>query len=317
MSTFGALEALRALHSELIAVCEHRFENLQVLEKSLHAHAEAFKKLLDKPPRDNKSRTAVNSGWSPAQDWGDFGSWEECCGCWRVVNLGKIKVDDEEYQINEEFANSALQLADEVDLDEMAAAKLLLDADDDGEIPGNSLLERGLIRFHLQREYLLNCMRLMIQLSRDDGLDDDMRAGFEEIVDTTVYRLGGPGQQVPDDQKIVPRCFAAMNDIRLWLKRTAEKLAARRAENTEAIEFSRKALVTQHEILAVILSAAVEKGHVKPAEFAEFINILKRVQAYDQLLGESRPRPRPRPRPCLCPRPRYRATEPVQLTRFV
>lgn len=62
MSDPGSLEALQALHRDLVSVCERRFESLQLLEQSLQAHAEAFKTLLDKPARDTKSRTAVQSG---------------------------------------------------------------------------------------------------------------------------------------------------------------------------------------------------------------------------------------------------------------
>ena len=64
MAELGVLEGLQALHRELLAICEHRFENLHVLEQSLQAHAEAFRKFLDKPPRSNESRTAVSSSRS-------------------------------------------------------------------------------------------------------------------------------------------------------------------------------------------------------------------------------------------------------------
>jgi hypothetical protein len=63
MSELGALEGLQALHRELLAACEHRFENVEWLEQLLLAHSDAFKKLLDKPARDAKSRSAVQSGW--------------------------------------------------------------------------------------------------------------------------------------------------------------------------------------------------------------------------------------------------------------
>ncbi len=65
MADFGALEGLQALHRELLSVCEHRLENLHLLEQSLQAHAEAFKKLLDKPVRAAESRRAVGSSMTP------------------------------------------------------------------------------------------------------------------------------------------------------------------------------------------------------------------------------------------------------------
>ena len=43
MSDLRALEALQALHGELVAVRQHRFEGLQTLEQLLEAQTEAFK----------------------------------------------------------------------------------------------------------------------------------------------------------------------------------------------------------------------------------------------------------------------------------
>lgn len=62
MAEVTPLDALEALHRELVAVCEHRFESLHILELQLDAHAQAFKKLLDKKPRSNASRDVVKTG---------------------------------------------------------------------------------------------------------------------------------------------------------------------------------------------------------------------------------------------------------------
>jgi nuclear pore complex protein Nup205 len=61
MSDLRPLEALQALHGELLAVCQHRFEGLQTLELLLEENARAFKKFLDKKSRNQQSRTVVAS----------------------------------------------------------------------------------------------------------------------------------------------------------------------------------------------------------------------------------------------------------------
>jgi len=62
MSELRALEARQALHGELVAVRQHRYEGLQALEELLDAQTDAFKKLLDKPPRNAANRAALGAG---------------------------------------------------------------------------------------------------------------------------------------------------------------------------------------------------------------------------------------------------------------
>jgi nuclear pore complex protein Nup205 len=66
MSELRALEARQALHGELVAVRQHRYEGLQALEELLDAQSDAFKKLLDKPPRNSTNRAALGSGMDRA-----------------------------------------------------------------------------------------------------------------------------------------------------------------------------------------------------------------------------------------------------------
>jgi len=65
MSELRALEALQALHGELVAVRQHRYEGLQALEQLLDAQTEAFKKLIDKPPRNSAHRQSLGTGTVP------------------------------------------------------------------------------------------------------------------------------------------------------------------------------------------------------------------------------------------------------------
>ncbi|KAI3399397.1 hypothetical protein diail_7124 [Diaporthe ilicicola] len=261
MAEVTALDSLEALHRELVAVCEHRFESLHILEQELDAHAEAFKKLLDKRTRSNASRD--------------------------VVRTGKITVDDEEYSINAEFQEMALQLADELDLDEVESAKLLLDSQDDIRILGRPLLECGVIRFHQQRRYLLDCMRLCIEIrtSEDEELDS-LQDVFGTYVTDNIY--GGRG-----NQKIVSRCMDAMSEIKNWLQKLADRMttanvvyagAAPRLPYHEVVEFSRVSLAQQHELLALIMASAIEKRHAQAEDFRNLLKHLQKVDRYDHLL---------------------------------
>ncbi|KAB5557905.1 nucleoporin Nup186/Nup192/Nup205 [Coniochaeta sp. 2T2.1] len=267
-SDIGSLESLQSLHRELLAVCQHRFENVEVLRLSLLEHADAFKRLLDKPARDSKSRSTVQSG--------------------------KIKIKDDEYQLNEDFVDSTLKLADELELDEIEAARVLLEAESDMEVMDRSLLECGILRFHQYRKFLLDCMRLCIELSDDEELEEEVKDMMGEITDALVFGVAVPGDQAPTPGKFVPRCLAAMADIRVWLQRITEKVAtanlmyqskpATPSEFEESIEYSRISLIQQHEALAVILCGAIEKHHSDVSHFKDFFSLVKKSDRYDQLL---------------------------------
>jgi len=62
MADVDSLEALQALHRELLAVCEQRLDGLPALERSLEGLAHRFKQPLYTPPKKKESRDAVISG---------------------------------------------------------------------------------------------------------------------------------------------------------------------------------------------------------------------------------------------------------------
>lgn len=277
MSDLRALEALQALHGELLAVIEHRFEDLQTLEQLLEENTNTFKRFLEKRSRNQTSRAATGTD--------------------------KISIDDEEYQINEEFRNDILQMAEEIDLDELDAARLLLDASAEGDVEawGRPLWECGVMRFHQERKYMLDCMRLLIEVAADEELDEGLQDAFGALVEERVFGVAAPGtlpapggaQGAPAD-KIVAKCTKAMQDIRKTLQLMTERMFAmsmlqqgglmKPSDHLETYEFSRLSLVEQHELLAVILCAAIDKRHADAKHFQEFIQGLKKADKYDHLL---------------------------------
>ncbi|TLS28723.1 hypothetical protein PpBr36_00589 [Pyricularia pennisetigena] len=266
MSEAYLLETLQSFYGDLIAIGEGRLHGPSLEGDELTALLANFKNFLEEPPKREASRKQLESG--------------------------KINVGDVEYSVNKEFQEYSIQLADEVNLDEVEAAKLLLEAQDSQILLGRSLVECALIRFHQRRKYLLDCIRLCIELANDDE-NESIKAVFEEIVARYVFDLplpGAPAAAVPKEKKIVPRCMAAMAKIKDWLEKLANKIMLARMHSgtappeIETIEFCRLSLVQQHENLAVILCAAVEQRHAERTNFEEFIQLLKKADKYDHLL---------------------------------
>ena len=164
-------------------------------------------------------------------------------------------------------------------------------------VMGRSLLECGIMRFHQQRKFLLACMRLCIDLTNNEDLEEEIKDMVDEVTEQLVFGAAVPGGQAVTPGKFVPRCLAAMADIRVWLQRITEKVNTTNLMNQstpaipaafeESMEFSRLSLLEQHETLAFILCAAIEKHHSDVAHFKDLFALLKRTDRYDQLLSKS------------------------------
>jgi nuclear pore complex protein Nup205 len=62
MEDGDTLVGLRGLYQDLSALSDSSFVNIERLRVELETHIEDFKKLLDKPSKNNTSRQAVLSG---------------------------------------------------------------------------------------------------------------------------------------------------------------------------------------------------------------------------------------------------------------
>lgn len=154
---------------------------------------------------------------------------------------------------------------------------------------GRSLLECGMIRFHQERKYLLDTLRLLLEFDAAD-VDPEDSTVLESIKIFVAARLFQTGPQRPNFR--VSGCMSAMTRIRTLLQRLGDKIAAAQTlgpggmlDEMETIEFSRLSLIQQHELLGVVLCSCIEKRRAEEADFLDFVSTLKKVDKYDALLG--------------------------------
>ncbi|KAI1335715.1 nucleoporin Nup186/Nup192/Nup205 [Xylariaceae sp. FL0016] len=278
MADDGTIEAFQALHRDLTAASqalkEDREEQGPVSLKKvsdsplLDTLGDKFKNLLQKPVRKKESRDAVLTG--------------------------KVQIDGEEWSLNQDFQEIILQVADELDLDEIEAAKLSLQAEEEEATLGRSRRECAIIRFHQQSKYLLSCMLLLLELSKeedqliDDGLGDEL-GQLGQYVSENILRGNTPGMTPSStQQRFVPACVATMRDIRAGLQKLAEQVAgatmlgrATELQFQETIEFTHISLMQQHELLAVILCFAIDKHVSTEDDFVEFQREFRKSTRYD------------------------------------
>lgn len=277
----GLFEALQSFHGDLLSVVDRpkdqRSDLPQVIGPSLDMLGDKIAAFLDKPARSKTSRDAVLSGKCRRNRPVYLGADKTPC-------VGRVQVSGEEYQVTKEFQEMALQVADEIDLDELEASRLILETENDERVLGRSRRECALIRYHQQRKYLLDCVRLLLELSKIDEVPEEV----EDWLGAYVAELVLGNVPSAKAEKLIPRCMAGMRDIRSWQQRIADQVAKANllgqsdlAEFRETIEFSRISLVQQHELLAVILCYAVEKRVATAQDFVDFFAMLRKVDRYD------------------------------------
>lgn len=162
-----------------------------------------------------------------------------------------------------------IQVADELDLDELEAAKLYLQSQDTAVEIDRPASLASIFRFHGQRETLLHALRLAIQQSVDLDLDPEHHDIFVELAGFVTQ-----GEQPNSDWKFFRKCITTMGDIEEWLKRLQERLQSASiigqsimSYALEALEFERDSLIKQHESLGAILSHLAKDGRAQNHDY--------------------------------------------------
>ncbi|KAI1437715.1 nucleoporin Nup186/Nup192/Nup205 [Xylaria sp. CBS 124048] len=278
MADDGIMKTFQDLHRDLTTVADILKEDredqgrlaLSQLPDNPHlgAVADRFQRLLEKPGRKKESRDSVMSG--------------------------KVQFDDEVWSLNKEIQEIILQVADDIDLDEIEAARLTILAEDEEKKLRRPRKQCAIIRFHQQRRYMLWCMLLLLELSKeeDELLADDDYGGLGRLgqyVNYSILRVNIPGAvNNGAGQRFVPACATALSDIRSWLQKLSEQMNAAimlgRAtdlQSQEIFEFVQISLQQQHELLAVILCYAIEKHAAVENDFVSFLHDLRLANRYD------------------------------------
>jgi nuclear pore complex protein Nup205 len=175
-----------------------------------------------------------------------------------------------------------------LDIDELDAAELLLEAEDESEYSGQALQTCSIIRFHQRRKDLLDCLRLILELSDDENQEEYVRDHFQEYILELVQPLNGTKEL----KSFIQRCLDYMMHIRLRLQLVAEKLInfpepapASLAEQIEITRYRRVSLIKQHELLGFIVLCLVKKNHSRVTEFESVLKTMREWNTFNNLLG--------------------------------
>ncbi|KAJ5568429.1 hypothetical protein N7450_010915 [Penicillium hetheringtonii] len=256
------LAGLRGLYQDLSAVSETSFSNIERLCVELETHIEDFRKLLDKPAKNNTSRQKVLSG--------------------------KITVADVEYSINEDFQQGALSLADALDLDELEAAVLFLAAQEDSQRLDRPPLITAIMRFHERRHFVLECLRLVLRESFEVEHETTLIMMQETVSFVLDIKNGAP---MHNASLFARKALGSMGSIEGWLSLLGDQIQKASivgqegdADVMEAIEYQRRSLQQQHESLGAILFYLFKSTYLSPEDLRILVNTLKKLDRFDGLL---------------------------------
>lgn len=251
-------ERLQNLQRDLVSFTESRFANLDRLSDELETSIEDLRRLLERKRKSQKSRDALSatpSGSPPTI---------------------KVQIGDQEYQISNEFRDSAIEVSDELDLDELEAAKLCLVIVKDAEDEPDTLSLRAILHYHRQREVMLDCARMIFRKAADEDADDEIAQYLQDIVARIMM---GEERRPSERSAFWRRCIEGLTDVEASIRKTQDhvQLIAMTGQslatpNGEALQAQRMFLAHQHETLAAIMTYTIRGNHVLPEDFRQLLS---------------------------------------------
>ncbi|KAI9928197.1 hypothetical protein MW887_002230 [Aspergillus wentii] len=257
----GEMVGLRGLYQDLTALSDSSFVNIERLRVELESHIQDFRKLLDKPTKNNASRQAVLSG--------------------------KITLGDVEYSINEHFQQGVLQVADALDIDELEAALMFLAAQEDAQVLDRTPLITAIMRFHERRHFLLECLRVILQ----ESFEVEREVTQEIMQEMVAYVLEIKDAPLRNASLFARKCMASMENIEKWLLLLGEQIQKATvvgqqgdSDTMEAIDYQRISLLQQHESLGAIMCYLFKGPYTSPEDLRHLVSRLRKVDRFDGLL---------------------------------
>ena len=200
---------------------------------------------------------------------------------------GTVTVDEVEYAINEEFQQTAENLADTLDLDEVESARLLIESEGDVKRYDRSHAACAVIHFHEHRLFLLECMRLLLRQSHDLDSTESVRDIARQLVALILETKDGPAR---NGSLYTQKCFDAMTGIEKWLQSLGERHQGNlalgqtaRTEYTEILEFQQSSLAEQHESLGAIVTYLIKAGFTGVEDFYKLLDYLPKLDRWNSI----------------------------------
>ncbi|KKY21168.1 putative nuclear pore complex subunit [Phaeomoniella chlamydospora] len=256
-----SLNRLNELYKDLVNFSESRLANVDRLWIELEESIQDLRGLLDKKSKSDTSRKQLESG--------------------------KITIDDLDFQVNNEFKQIALEVADSLQLDELEAAKLVLRYQEETNGTAQNMVMVSAARFHERREVLLQDLRLVLKESLDVDTEDGIELRMQDAVANILDTKTGP----PSNGSLYARkCLTALDGIEKTLVGLGEQtnkarvLGQQQADFLlEFIEVQKTSLMRQHEALGAILTYLFRGNYTISEDLRKLSDLARKRDRFDSL----------------------------------
>ena len=201
-----------------------------------------------------------------------------------LFNAGQIIIGGEEYNVNDEFQQIALQIADTLDIDEVEAARLAIRAQSDSVFP-LSLLPRVIATFHERRDLLLQSLQIILQEAVNGNDEEGTQAQFQAVVSDILEVRTGP---VSNGSAYTRKCLSTLQDIERWQTKVAEHVQTAfvvgQPQNSDIVailDVQRLSLLKQHEALAANVALLFKGNYTNSEDLRKLLQVPRRWDKLD------------------------------------
>ncbi|KAI5811026.1 nucleoporin Nup186/Nup192/Nup205 [Peziza echinospora] len=208
------------------------------------------------------------------------------------VKAGVVTLMDQEYKLNEVFIEETIKLSDELSIDEIVAATLLIQGQELSDRLDRTSSQAATFIFHRSRLNLLQSLRIIFTSSLDENVDPEVQGILQRTVEALATGRGEEGNYHD-------ACNRAMAVSRSYIQKLREKEGHSRllghdrhagwTDWVEDIHVQLRFLTDQHEALATILYGLAKHKRASIPQFKKTLESLGAFEDYNILVAHHIP----------------------------
>ena len=145
----------------------------------------------------------------------------------------------------------------------------------------------AVIRYHEQRQYLLECLRLMLKQCTDTDGDEEHRDVLRQLLSLILETKDGPAR---NGSLYAQKCLKGMVGIENWLHALGDRYQgsltmgqSMSPEQDQLIQFQQASLGHQHESLGAVLNHLVKASYTGIEDFYKVLEHLPKLVKWNSL----------------------------------